>query len=118
MEISSNNFMMQAQMMNVNRPLPSVNIQNADDAAIWNAAIEFEAYFIQFMFREMRNTVNTEGGILPQSHATEIFHTMLDETVARNSAGNMGLARQIFNQITANRNPLWEIPQYNGDYEQ
>lgn len=112
MELSTNSFLIQAQIMNNNRSIPNINIENADDAALWNAAIEFEAYFIQFMFREMRNTINTEGGILPQSHAQDIFNNMKDEQIARNSAGNMGLAIQIFNQMQSNRNPLLNISEY------
>ena len=114
MEINSNNMMMQMQAMQNIRPIPSVNIENADDAALWNAAKEFEAYFVQVMFREMRNSINTDSGILPVSQAENIFRNMLDEEVARSAAGSngIGLARQIFNQMTANRNPLFVDSDY------
>ena len=81
-----------------------------DDAALMHAAQEFEGYFLQMMFKAMRDTVNTEDGILPQSEAERIFRDMLDEQTAITAArgGGMGLAQQIFNQMTAGRNVVRE----------
>ena len=79
-----------------------------DDAALMYAAQKFEGYFLQMMFRAMRDTVNTDNGILPQSEAQRIFQDMLDEQTAISAAqgGGMGLAQQIFNQMTAGRNVI------------
>jgi len=125
MEFSSaNSFMMQAQMAQRNNMSPALNIDNLtnDQETILNAALEFEAYFIQVMFREMRSTINTESGILPQSQAQEIFQDMLDEQTARSAAANggIGLAQQIFRQFTASRHPLqidiYNNMEYNAEY--
>ena len=77
-----------------------------DYAAIRSASIEFESYFIQTMFREMRRTLTSdENSLIPRSHAEEIFQEMLDEQVARNAAtvGGIGLADMIVRQFTQNR---------------
>jgi len=79
-----------------------------DDVALMHAAQEFEAYFLQMMFRAMRDTVDTDNGLLPQSEATRIWQDMLDEQTAISAAqgGGVGLAQQIFNQMTAGRNVM------------
>ena len=79
-----------------------------DDAALMHAAQEFEGYFLQMMFRAMRDTVHSEDGILPQSQTQRIFQDMLDEqtAIAAANGGGMGLAQQIFNQMTSHRNVM------------
>ena len=117
MELNSS-FMLQAQvaMRGSGTPHAMRVPQNADEQAVWEAALEFEAYFIQVMFREMRNTIPNEGGILPTSHAVEIFQDMLDEQVSRSAAstGGIGLAQQLFRQF-AGSNPIITAAQ---EYEQ
>lgn len=119
--INSANAMSQAIFhMNNRRPAPGIDWENIseDDAAILHAAKEFEAYFLHMMFRAMRATVDTSRGILPQSQSEEIFRDMLDEQVARTAAegGGIGLAQQIFRQMTAGRNVVQEALIYNGVY--
>ena len=74
-----------------------------DYVAIRRAAVEFEAYFIQKMFREMRRTLQSdENSLIPRSQAEEIFQDMLDEQVARNASsgpGGIGLADMIVRQF-------------------
>ncbi|MCL2754001.1 MAG: rod-binding protein, partial [Defluviitaleaceae bacterium] len=85
---------------------------SGDDVAMMAAAKEFEAYFVQMMFRAMRNTVNSENSLFPRTQTEEIFQDMLDEKTARAAVqqGNgMGLAQQIFRQMTAGRNSLQEV---------
>jgi len=89
-----------------------INALHGDDAAMMAAAKEFEAYFIQMMFRAMRDTVNTENSLFPRSQTEEIFQDMLDEKTARAAVeqGNgMGLAQQIFRQMTAGRTSLQDV---------
>jgi len=80
-------------------------LQSAQEAqeyvAIRNAAQEFEAYFIQTLFREMRRTLNDEDSLIPRSDAEKIFQDMLDEQTARNAAqtGGIGLADTIVRQF-------------------
>ena len=73
-----------------------------DRAAIRQAAEMFESYFLQMMFREMRNTTLNENSFIPKSHAERIFQDMLDEEVSDQAAaaGGMGLADMIYRQMT------------------
>lgn len=72
-----------------------------DKEKLKTAAQEFESYFIQMMFKEMRNTVPTDG-LIPKSNAEQIFQSMLDEEVAASAAEGqgMGLAKMIYEQMT------------------
>jgi flagellar protein FlgJ len=68
----------------------AVGANGPDDkerAAIRKAAVEFESFFLQMMFREMRKTTFNENGFLPKSNAEKIFTDMMDEQVANSSAG-------------------------------
>ena len=78
--------------------------EEQDRAAIRAAAEEFESFFIQMMFREMRNTTLNENSFIPRSNAEQIFTDMLDEEVARQSAssGGIGIADMIYRQMTKN----------------
>ena len=71
-----------------------------DKAALKKSCQEFEAIFIQSMFRAMRKSV-TKGGLFAKSNATEIFEDMLDQNIATGVAKNqsLGLADQIYRQM-------------------
>ena len=73
-----------------------------DRAAIREAAQMFEAYFIQMMFRAMRQTTFNEQSFIPKSNAERIFTEMMDEQTANNaaSAGGIGIADMIYRQMT------------------
>ncbi|MCL2171593.1 MAG: rod-binding protein [Defluviitaleaceae bacterium] len=102
---TGNNFVQQMHMT-TQRDLSTRAFDAAaltgDDAALWNAAVEFEAFFINMMFREMRNTVNREDGIIPMSMGEEVFQEKLDtEMSAAAARGNgIGLAQVIFRQMS------------------
>ena len=119
--VGSSNMLNQA-IFNMNNRNPVANINLAelsdDDAALLMAAKEFEAYFLQMMFRAMRDTIDSDRGILPQSETQRIFQDMLDEHTTRAAAmgGGVGLAQQIFRQMTAGRNHIQEALVYEGAY--
>ncbi len=71
---------------------------------LMDACVNFESYFIQMMYKEMRKTVDTSGGILPKSSTEKIFEEMLDEEVSKNSAkaGGLGLANFMYKQLSMN----------------
>jgi len=113
--IGGNNALIMNQAlfnMNNNRSIDRINVSqlSGDDAALFEAAVEFEAYFIEMMLRAMRDTVNTDQGILPPNEGERIFREMLDEETARNAAraGGIGLAQQIFRQMTSQRSLIQE----------
>jgi len=131
--INANNpFLQQAAMQTQNRSNIvdfNWNALEGDDAALMAAAKEFETYFVQMMFRAMRDTVDSSNSLIPRSHTEEIFQDMLDEKSARaavEGGAGVGLAQQIFRQMTAGRNPVQEAlldenkasyhPYYDGSY--
>jgi len=122
MEISSSANLMSQAIFNMNNRsnVTNININNLseDDAALMEAAKEFEAYFLNMMLKAMRDTIDTDNGFLPQSESQRIFQDMLDEhtTRAASQSGGMGLAQQIFRQMTASRSNIQESLIYNGAY--
>jgi Rod binding domain-containing protein len=114
--LNASHLMHQAQFSAQNRSSAIENMDWAsmrnDDTALLAAAQEFEIYFIQAMFRAMRNTVmRDENSLFPRSQSEDIFQDMLDEQTARAAVlggRGVGLAQQIFRQMTAGHNPIQE----------
>lgn len=116
MDISSiNNYMTSINNANFDSSIEKTNtFQHAlesaaargDEAEIKKACLEFETYFLQVMFREMRKTSFSGEGIFSKSNTEEIFQDMLDEEISRNSAraGGIGLADMMYKQITLSSN--------------
>lgn len=88
--------------------------KSGDDEKVMEAAREFESYFLQMMFKEMRNTV-PKGELIPRNNAEEIFQSMLDEEYAKNASkgAGIGLAQMIYEQMTRGGN----VPPVNGGGE-
>jgi len=76
-------------------------IENKDKAQLRKACIEFESYFVHMMFKEMRKSVDSLGGIFPKGQAEQIFEDMLDEEVAKAIANGrgIGLADMMYKQM-------------------
>lgn len=64
------------------------------------ACADFEAIFLQEVFKAMRRTV-PDGGLFPSSLSREIFEGFLDEAISRESAkrNEVGLARLLYHQL-------------------
>ena len=86
-------------------------VQDKNDSELKKACQDFEAYFLQMMWKEMRNTVDTSGSFLQPGQAELIFQDMLDEENSKSAAstGRLGLAdmmyRQMSQQLNANAIP-------------
>lgn len=52
------------------------------DAAMRKAATDLQGVFVQQLYKTMRETVPTEGGLVEQSHGEEIFAGLMDERLA------------------------------------
>ncbi|MGM0452568.1 MAG: rod-binding protein [Thermodesulfobacteriota bacterium] len=63
---------------------------------------DFEAVFINTLFKEMRSTVPDEG-YLGDGPGKEVFQEMMDSEVSRQVArqGGLGLGRQLYQQFQA-----------------
>jgi flagellar protein FlgJ len=74
-----------------------------DDARLRKTASQMEGLFVQKMFAAMRETVNSEDGVLPQSSAEDNFTQLLDEKfseqVPAQFAGAHSLAQALYNQL-------------------
>jgi flagellar protein FlgJ len=93
--------------MNIGGPPPTKlnpGLQKPDDdARLRKTATQMEGLFVQKMFAAMRQTVNSEDGLLPQSSAEDNFTQMLDEKfseqVPAQFAGSHSLAHALYNQL-------------------
>lgn len=67
-------------------------------------ARQFEAIFIQQMFKEMRRTV-PQDGLLPRGNADDVYTQLQDLEAARITAqrGGIGLAELMMEQLTKER---------------
>ncbi len=83
-------------------------LENKDEAELKRACIDFEGYFIQMMFKEMRKSVNTAGGLFPKSNSELIFQDMLDEETSKSAAnaGGVGLADMMYKQLSREINSV------------
>lgn len=73
-----------------------------DDMKLKEACKEFEAYFIQQLFKEMKSTVN-EGGLIPKSQGEEVFEEMLHEQYSKEASKGqgIGIAQMMYKQLGA-----------------
>lgn len=80
-----------------------VENKNVEDKELMEACKTFEGYFLQMMYKSMRNTVDTSGSFIQQSNAEKIFQDMLDEENSKKAAesGNgIGLAQMLYRQLS------------------
>ncbi len=61
---------------------------------------EFEAVFIDQMYKSMRKSM-PENGLIPQDNASKIYQDMLDMQMARETAKGkgIGIGEAMFNQL-------------------
>ncbi|MEJ2200548.1 MAG: rod-binding protein [Desulfuromonadaceae bacterium] len=71
-----------------------------DTEALRKNCQEFEAIFVQSMFKAMRSTV-PDGGLFPKGMAEDAFRDMLDLEIAKTTAsqGTLGIADALFRQL-------------------
>ncbi len=79
-------------------------IKAEDDEGLRNACREFESYYLQQTFNEMRNTI-PEGTLTEKSHGRDIFEDMLYEEYAKASSQGqgVGIAQMLFEQLSKNK---------------
>lgn len=75
--------------------------KDQSDKEIKTAAKEMESYFINMLFKQMRKSVKSTGGLFEKSFAQETFEEMLDEQYAdlATESGGIGLADAIYEQM-------------------
>lgn len=80
------------------RPIKSPGQQ--DPEKLKGLVQEFEAIFIQQMYKEMRSTI-PDDGLIPRTNAEDTFVQMQDIEVAKATArqGGIGLAEMMMKQL-------------------
>lgn len=88
------------QWLNQATQIPKRPQQGRDPQQLKGAAQQFEAVFIQQMFKEMRNTIPDEG-LIPRSSADDMYTQMQDAEAAKIMAerGGIGLAEMMLQQL-------------------
>lgn len=83
-------------------------INSGQDDELKEACTEFESYFLNMMFKSMRKTVVSNGGIFGKSNAEKIFQDMLDEQMTDKMAkqGGIGLADMMYKQLSRQNNAI------------
>lgn len=78
-------------------------VEKKDTEKLKKACQEFEGYFLQQVFKEMRKTV-PESGLLEKSQGREIFEDMFYEEHSKNiSKGKgIGLSEMLYRQLSKN----------------
>jgi len=71
-----------------------------DREALKKSCQDFEAIFVQSMFKAMRKTV-PEGGLLEKDTSTQMYQDMLDQEIASkiSQKQSIGLAEQMYRQM-------------------
>lgn len=73
------------------------------EAALRKAAKDLEGLFVQQLFKSMRETVPTDGGVTERSQGEEIFTGLMDERVAADTGSrwHRGLSDAIYRALRA-----------------
>ena len=73
-----------------------------DPEKLKDAAQQFEAVFLQQMFKEMRNTI-PDDGLIPRGNADDMYTQMQDAEAAKILAeqGGVGLAELMMQELLA-----------------
>ncbi len=81
------------------RPKPP-ETAGSDPEQLRRSCQEFEAIFIQEMFKAMRATI-PDGGLIPRGNDQQIFQDLLDQNIAMDMARRqgLGLADALFRQL-------------------
>jgi len=81
-------------------PSRSKSVGQQDQARLKELTQEFEAIFIQQMYKEMRSTI-PDDGLIPRTNAEDTFLQMQDLEVAKATArqGGIGLAEIMMKQL-------------------
>ncbi len=76
-------------------------IKEHDDQQLKEACQEFEAYFVQQLFKEMRKTV-PDGGLFEASNEGKIYEDMLDEEYSKSisKSNGAGIANALYQQLS------------------
>ena len=90
-----------SSQLNIAQPtLPDMQRSSRDKESLKKSSQDFEAIFVQSMFKAMKKTV-PDGGLIKKGNATEIFEDMLHQEIATkiSQKQSLGLADQLYRQM-------------------
>ena len=96
-----NNIGDSARRINISVKNSRITVDNQDNInEIQKISEEFEAIFLQFMLKSMRETV-PKNGLIGKGNGEEIFRSMLDSQYAKEMSkqGSSGIARAVRKQL-------------------
>ncbi len=87
--------------MQVHTLTPPVPVPDKTQGPLKSACQQFEGYFLDMMFQEMRKTVPQSGLLEDQSDQQKIFTGMMDQTLAdaMSKRGDLGISQMLYNQL-------------------
>ena len=87
-------------LLQTTKPTPDTSRMHKDKEALKKSCQDFEAIFIQSVFKAMHKTV-PEGGLFEKNTSTGIFQEMFDQEVATaiSRKQSVGLAEQMYRQL-------------------
>jgi len=76
-------------------------------ADLKKATQQFESYFVDQLFKEMRKTVPDDTLLGDSDHQTEIFTDMMDQSVSDSISkrGDFGLAKMMYSELSKHLAP-------------
>lgn len=79
---------------------PETGRTQRDKKSLKKSCQDFEAIFVQSLFKSMRKTV-PDGGVFKKNNASEVYQDMLDQEVTKkiSQQQSTGLAEQLYRQI-------------------
>jgi peptidoglycan hydrolase FlgJ len=93
-------------LLHTTQQAPDAQHVQKDKAALKKSCEDFEAIFIQSLFKAMRKTV-PESKLFAKGTATETFQEMLDQEVSSkiSKKQSVGLAEQMYRQMEKKLSP-------------
>jgi len=81
--------------------LDKIDQKARDLESLRQSTREFEAIFVNEMFKAMRKTI-PEGGLFEKDMSTDIYQEMIDMELARSSSDGdgLGLGKAMFDQLS------------------
>ena len=95
-----------ASTSSLSNRLTNGSIENADDEALMDAARQFEAYFIEQVFKEMQKSVPQPESLDSGMETLKSYYQdALTQQYAQDAASGegLGLAKQIYEQMKRNQ---------------
>jgi len=79
---------------------PDANRSQKGKKALKKSCQDFEAIFVQSLFKSMRKTI-PDGGLLKKDNTTAVYQDMFDQEIAKNISKkqSIGLAEQMYRQM-------------------